>query len=105
MLLATCIERQAGRIAVALLTAAAAGCVFSAEADAAPSCPEQTLRTPYMTPVTTTLACTDPLHPIVRYLPFQYPSATFTIARAPHLRGQAQEELTRGARGVRRRPT
>lgn len=63
---------------VALLTAAA-GCVFSAEADAAPSCPEQTLRTPYMTPVTTTLACTDPLHPIVRYLPFQNPSATFTI--------------------------
>jgi hypothetical protein len=63
---------------VSLLTAAA-GCVFSAEADAAPSCPEQTLRTPYMTPVTTTLACTDSLHPIVRYLPLGYPSATFTV--------------------------
>ncbi len=33
-----------------------------------------------MTPVTTTLACTDPVHPIVRYLPFGNPSGTFTVA-------------------------
>jgi hypothetical protein len=62
------------------MVAAAVWLVPAGEAAAAPVCPEQTLRTPYMTAVTTTLACTDSMHPIVRYLPFQYPYATVTVS-------------------------
>jgi hypothetical protein len=62
------------------LACAAVWFVLATDAAAAPSCPDQTVRTPYMTAVTVTLACTDPLHPIVRYLPFGHPEATFTVS-------------------------
>ena len=69
-----------GRLVISAVACAAVWSVPAADAGAAPTCPEQILRTPYMTPVTTTLACTDPAQPVTRYLAFGSPSGTFTIS-------------------------
>lgn len=50
-----------------LAALAASTLALASPAEAAPSCPEQNVSTPYLTPVTITLACTDPLHPIAHY--------------------------------------
>ena len=78
MRLPTYTRGVAGWSAGCAAAAAALWLMTPGQAYAAPVCPEQTVRTPYMTPVSATLACTDPLHPIIRYEAFQYPG--FTIS-------------------------
>ena len=80
MRLPTYIHGVAGWLAGCAGVAAAVWLTTAGQAYAAPVCPEQTVRTPYMTAVTATLACSDPVHAITRYLPFQYPGTSFTIA-------------------------
>jgi hypothetical protein len=59
--------RGAPRRLAWLLLAVGASLAFAGSAEAAPSCPDVEVSTPYETPVTVTLACTDPEYPIVRY--------------------------------------
>jgi hypothetical protein len=64
MRLAACIQGVPVRLAPAVVVLAL---IFASDAEAAPSCPDMELSTPYETPLTITLQCQDPEHPIVGY--------------------------------------
>jgi hypothetical protein len=96
---------RGGRRLASLLLAVGASLAFVSSAEAAPSCPDVEVSTPYQTPVTVTLACTDPEYPIVGYYllgspPTALPGNTTTFTPQPGFSGRTLAFWYQGSNSI-----